>query len=217
MKHLVHKPVNDRCNGFTLVELLVVIAIIAVLMALLIPGIRTAVARADATACQNNLRQIANAMMSYAGYHRGFFPNADAGSSYFGRQQNLLMLLEEETSARSHTWFCPRAVRYEKLNTEELIRDHRLGYFYWAWTGDYQSPEPIRMDALENVWLEQGWNPRLGQLVLLTCHFRDGYYWNQPFDWQYHVGVDWEKSLSERGTHAVLMDGSVHLIAPRPQ
>ena len=42
---------------FTLIELLVVVAIIAILAALLLPGLREARESAKATVCQSNLRQ----------------------------------------------------------------------------------------------------------------------------------------------------------------
>ncbi|HMP76086.1 MAG TPA: DUF1559 domain-containing protein [Kiritimatiellia bacterium] len=54
-------------NGFTLIELLVVIAIIAVLMAIIVPSVQSALERARAIACTSQLRQIGQAFFSYAG------------------------------------------------------------------------------------------------------------------------------------------------------
>jgi prepilin-type N-terminal cleavage/methylation domain-containing protein/prepilin-type processing-associated H-X9-DG protein len=67
-------PANRQHRfGFTLIELLVVIAIIALLAAMLLPGLARAKEMGRRTSCRNNLRQIALGMVMYVTDH-GAYP-----------------------------------------------------------------------------------------------------------------------------------------------
>lgn len=61
-------------RAFTLLELLVVIAIIAILAALLLPAISQVKAKARATSCLNNLKQLQTCWMMYVNDHNDFVP-----------------------------------------------------------------------------------------------------------------------------------------------
>ncbi|MBM4018603.1 MAG: prepilin-type N-terminal cleavage/methylation domain-containing protein [Planctomycetes bacterium] len=61
-------------SGFTLVELLVVVTIIGLLIGLLIPGLGAAQNYALNLHCQNNLSQIAKAVINYTADYKGSIP-----------------------------------------------------------------------------------------------------------------------------------------------
>ena len=63
-------PHEKEFLAFTLVELLVVIAIIAILAALLLPGLSKAKAQAQSLECLSNVKQLQLAWHIYAGDNR---------------------------------------------------------------------------------------------------------------------------------------------------
>jgi prepilin-type N-terminal cleavage/methylation domain-containing protein/prepilin-type processing-associated H-X9-DG protein len=67
-----------RRRGFTLVELLVVIAIIGILVALLLPAIQAAREAARRVSCQNNVKNLALAVLTYADAKKGLPPATNA-------------------------------------------------------------------------------------------------------------------------------------------
>ena len=64
---------NSSCRAFTLVELLVVIAIISILVGLLMPAVMNAQNEARRAQCQENLRNVAMALVNYES-SKNYFP-----------------------------------------------------------------------------------------------------------------------------------------------
>src|SRR5262249_32244843 len=82
--------------AFTLVELLVVIAIIGMLVSLLLPAVNAARESGRRAVCQNNMRQVALALLNYDS-QKGALPalqNARAGQLVRPLMYELLPLLE---------------------------------------------------------------------------------------------------------------------------
>ena len=69
-------------RGFTLIELLTVIAVVGILFALSFFGVTRVRASARRAQCISNLRQIGNALHTYAGEYRGNLPDNSSGGAW---------------------------------------------------------------------------------------------------------------------------------------
>jgi len=103
-------------RAFTLVELLVVIAIIAVLAALLFPGIHSGRAKAQRVVCLSNLKQINTAVRLYADELNDATPSSGIPSTstnhlplYAGYKELVKKYvgLQGASSARDKVFACP--------------------------------------------------------------------------------------------------------------
>lgn len=154
----------SRCtrqsSAFTLVELLVVVAITALLISMLLPGLRQARELAQSVACSANLRQTTGLMMSYLNDFNNAIPmvfDATGGRSltdsdpksrpwYRMYEQHYLRLTG---NARAKIFDCPAsAVHYpEDRNIEGLGPICNYG-FNWKYLGDSWS---LRWNAERNL------------------------------------------------------------------
>ena len=117
-------------QGFTLVELLVVIAIMAILAALLIPGVQIAVEEGRRTSCRSNLKQAGAAFTVYADDHNGWLvfkdgrtrPNYQAGAlvGEYPFWQHVRLLNAQGYITEAKLWICP-SDRVEGTTLEQPV------------------------------------------------------------------------------------------------
>lgn len=120
---------TPRRDGFTLVELLVVVAIIAVLAALLLPGLAATANAGRRAACLSNLRQVGLGIQSYSQEFEGripfgptappftspssFYPSTGAPTSLLslqnGRPVGMGLMLASQLASQPRVLFCPAA------------------------------------------------------------------------------------------------------------
>ena len=95
-------------HHFTLIELLIVVAIIAILAAMVIPALNSALEKGKAITCVGNLRQIGLSLTSYTADNQDFLPGIQDNSnnrlryylySYAGTPQY--------DKNQKGLWFCP--------------------------------------------------------------------------------------------------------------
>lgn len=99
---------NTLRRGFTLVELLVVIGIIAILIAMLTPGIQNAKERANQVKCAANMKQLFGVVQNYAVRNRQNLPANPAGEGIDDLlRSNALDLVTNNEAALRKLTACP--------------------------------------------------------------------------------------------------------------
>lgn len=155
---------------FTLVELLVVVAIMAVLAALLMPGLKTARDMAKGISCKGNLRQLGLAIDMYA-----------ADNSYYPQANDELDRKWYSTSKLGVNVAKPCPL----WNKSESSWGYSLGYSYnisglRSWTGS--STQFVRLNAVRHpsgyclITDGREWHSDGGYNTSFTRHFKKAHF-----------------------------------------
>lgn len=196
-------------EGFTLIELLATVAIIALLAAIAFPAIGNMRDRALEVDCTANLRQLGSALLQHAADHNGEFPTTQA--SYWGNQPTLLAALEPYLGGDRKVWYCKRYLQDTGYDANDLYEGGSIGYYYWAWTGDWSASGAMRLATSreDSPWIIQGWNNDLPGNVLLSDIFGAQAAWGGPGDVQFHAAGSRYLSLTKPGSNILVSSGAV--------
>lgn len=120
----MHKGVLTKDGGFTLVELLVVMGIVAILCGVFLPVVGRSRERAQALACQSNLRQIGLAMRLYLDDHRTYPP------AYLDSTCRWMDLLKPYLDKKTSVYQCPADDRRIPVQWDaEIVLSYGLNVF----------------------------------------------------------------------------------------
>lgn len=124
---------------FTLVELLTVIAIIAILAAILLPGLRRARLKGTLTACVSNVRQCYIAMQGYAGDNNAWYPLVDESGAWPAPKPGF--------NGSSYSWSGPPGLLYPNYipNPEVAYCPGLGGLTNFGWPKGAFGPNTTRM------------------------------------------------------------------------
>ena len=138
---------RTRCTkaiaGFSLVELLVVVSILALLIAILVPALRSARGNAQSVVCRANLKNLMSGVLAYAGYNediivpsynmRGVTGSTANPFDGWGPILDRGGFVSGSNELRNNPFVCPKTIDRAAMPFlgSSTPEDNALGYMDW--------------------------------------------------------------------------------------
>jgi len=174
--------------GFTLIELLVVIAIIALLMAILVPVLRSVRNQARAVVCQTNLKQWGQILNLYTQDNEGFLP----GSAL----QAILYILRgpfKNSDNQRVSSYCPistEGIRCCPMATAEPGESAKKGGWGLGLAGGERWEGEVRYGGTFRAWEIEGLGPPFRGSYGFNSHLSDHDVWIPFRNFGYEKGFN---------------------------
>ena len=173
---------SNRKHAFTLIELLVVIAVIALLMAILIPVLRSAREQGYRVVCLSNLKQLTLAWTAYAEEHDGRMVHGDAftQSGTFNFSTGSITVLQESWVGKAFVLPESRSALIENPDKGALwpylknIDIYRCSRGYAGHAVTYTTVASVNSySGTKGTYLSNGAGLRVGSTVLRLTRLTD--------------------------------------------
>ncbi len=140
-----------RKKGFTLIELLVVVAIISVLVAILLPAIKSARDQAKLIQCQAKIRSIGQYFLLYTDEYQGWFP--EAYIYWPGRYRMWTSEMRKYIDPGGGQYICPADPNPVKVLAANMGPGAGIySYAYNARLGFTRNSDPWFPDYMPTYW-----------------------------------------------------------------
>lgn len=209
-------------RGFTLIEVLVVAAVIAVLLALLLPGVGRGREAARRTQCKNNLKQIGLALHNYESSYQAFplaYSVNPQGNPQHSWRTALLPYVDQAPLYNqlnfSRPWDDP--VNATPAQVQLLTYSCPSGIFPQGQTAYLAPVTPNScLRPTEGRTFRQITDGTDNTLVVVEVAYADAVAWMSPKDAEESLLLGYGPTTKDShygGRHALLADGSVRFLS----
>jgi prepilin-type N-terminal cleavage/methylation domain-containing protein/prepilin-type processing-associated H-X9-DG protein len=197
-------PRAEGRRALTLIELLVVIALLAILAALILPGVARGLDSARTSQCANNLRQLGMAVLLFAEQHKDAFPRSQHSAFAHGDIPWERSLAPELSSSAADWKLLLKGVYHCPADARALALSYGLNVYFELGDEDDYAGKP-------QIWRRRADIPRPGSTILfaenasLADHIMP-HFWSAPRD-----AVDVDARRHRPKANYAFVDGHVAL------